>query len=112
MDISCKFGYRPIQHTLDFGGVWFDTLGGDVMAQEVELEKEKLTFGWVTVKFCVAQGSHDQVNVLYMFGCGIGPDHDIVQVDMTNFSNILTQWSSNMVLVNRWCISQPFSLIW
>ena len=60
------------------------------MPEEIKLVDVELAFLWVTVKAGIAKGIHDEVNMTCMLSDCLGPDDNVIQVDMANGPDVFT----------------------
>jgi hypothetical protein len=86
--VSGTLQYGPVKDLVNFGGISLDATRGDMMTEKVQFQEIELAFLWVAVQFRFSKGVQYKADMLSMLCNGVRPDHDVIQIDVTDFSKI------------------------
>jgi hypothetical protein len=74
------------------------------MAKEIHLGLKQVRLSWVAIQLRPLQRGQDRPHIFAMLVDRIGPNNNIIQVDVANFANVRAQCGSHTMLVNGWGI--------
>ena len=87
-DLLSGCGRGPSSDTVSFALIRFDAFGGDAVPEKFDFFAKECGFLRVAIKSVVSEGVEDCRDVLFVIRQRAGPDHNVVQVNVTYLANV------------------------
>jgi hypothetical protein len=105
-NLFCALRSWPVHDMVCFLAVSFDPSCRDMVPKKIDFHLEEMCFSQVTVKLSFSQHAKYRLDIFAMFIEGVGPDNDVIQIDVTDLPNPRPKCSHNSSLVDGWRVFQ------